>query len=128
MKSARIFLLLFTFFFAASVSFGQFNILKKAKEKVKERAERKVDEGMDKGLDKAEEEATKTDQENTNSFKNFNIKLMEIELSQINGLRQQRPKPRGQKRPGISLQEWLLEAIHEKIEREKEKYYTHTQV
>lgn len=53
------------------------------------------------------------------SFKNFNVKILESELETINDLREKRPKPRGAKRLGISLHDWIVEAIQEKIEREK---------
>ncbi len=56
------------------------------------------------------------------TFKNFNIRILESELQAINQLREKRPKARGQKRSGISLHDWIIEAIQEKTEREKKKF------
>jgi hypothetical protein len=81
-------------------------------------AEKKISEVINKGGS-----TTKTADVTDDAVKNFNIKLLESELAQINELRDQRPRPRGQKRPGISLHGWLLEAINEKIENETKKYY-----
>lgn len=58
------------------------------------------------------------------AFKNFNIRILENELERINQLRELRPKGRGQKRPGISLHDWIIEAIQEKLEKESRKYNT----
>lgn len=52
-------------------------------------------------------------------FKNFNVKILESELQTINELREKRPKARGAKRLGVSLHDWIVEAIQEKIERER---------
>lgn len=52
-------------------------------------------------------------------LKNFNIKILESEIKSINELREKRPRLRGQKRLGISLNDWIIEAIQEKIEYEK---------
>lgn len=52
------------------------------------------------------------------AFKNFNIKIVESQMAAINALREKRPKPVGQKSPGISLHNWLLEAITEKLDRD----------
>ncbi len=53
-------------------------------------------------------------------FKNFNIKILESELNSINELREKFPKPRG-KRIGISLHDWIIAAITEKINRDNRK-------
>lgn len=63
---------------------------------------------------------TKTVNEPVDTFKNFNIKLLISELSVINELRDRMPKPRG-KRIAISLHDWIISAIKEKIERDTEK-------
>ena len=44
------------------------------------------------------------------------------ELAQINELRALRPKPRSGKRLGVSIHDWIVEAIQEKIEREGRKF------
>lgn len=53
-------------------------------------------------------------------FKNFNVKILESELQTINELREKLPKPRG-KRLGISLHDWIIAAIQEKIVRDSKK-------
>lgn len=63
-----------------------------------------------------------TEPSDPDKLKNFNIKILESELQTINELRQKRPKARGQKRLGISLHDWLIEAIKDKIEKEKKKF------
>jgi hypothetical protein len=55
-------------------------------------------------------------------FKNFNVKILQSELQIINELREKRPKARGQKRLGISLHDWIIEAIQDKIESERKKF------
>lgn len=55
------------------------------------------------------------------AIKNFNIKLLQSTLETINDLREKRPRPVGQKSPGISLNAWILEAIEEKIKRERKE-------
>jgi hypothetical protein len=54
----------------------------------------------------------------TPTVKNFNVRIMSDRLKVVNGLRDQRPKNPLSPKPGISLQDWVLEAIEEKIKRE----------
>lgn len=58
----------------------------------------------------------------TDEVKNFNIKLLSSQLSEIDGLRAYRPRKPTSPKLGISLQDWILEAIEEKIKREKDRY------
>lgn len=57
-------------------------------------------------------------------LKGINIKLLTEEISTIKTLREKRPRlsRSGQKRLAISLHDWIVEAIQEKIEKEKKKY------
>lgn len=58
--------------------------------------------------------------DSTPVFKNFNIKILESELDAINALREKLPKLRG-KRSAISLHDWIVTAIQEKIVRDSRK-------
>jgi hypothetical protein len=55
-------------------------------------------------------------------IKNFNIKLPSTTLTVIDELRAKRPRKPTSPKLGISTQDWLLEAIQEKIQREQKKY------
>jgi hypothetical protein len=55
-------------------------------------------------------------------LKNFNIKLPATTLAQIDEVRAKRPRKPTSPKLGISTQDWLLEAIAEKLEREQRKY------
>ena len=55
-------------------------------------------------------------------LRNFNVKIFDEELARINELRALRPKPRSGKRLGVSIHDWIVEAIQEKIEREGRKF------
>lgn len=55
-------------------------------------------------------------------LKNFNIKLTADTLVSIDEVRAKRPRKPTSPKLGISTQDWLLEAITEKLEREQKKY------
>jgi len=55
-------------------------------------------------------------------LKNFNVKLPATMLTQIDEVRAQRPRKPTSPKLGISTQDWLLEAVTEKLEREQKKY------
>lgn len=55
-------------------------------------------------------------------IKNFNIKISSTTLAEIDGVRAKRPRKPTSPKLGISTQDWLLEAIAEKLERERKKY------
>ncbi len=50
------------------------------------------------------------------------VSLTSEEIDSIIWLRNQRPSPSRTKKIPISLHDWILEAVQEKIEREKKKY------
>jgi hypothetical protein len=54
--------------------------------------------------------------------KNFNIKITASTLESIDEVRAKRPRKPTSPKLGISTQDWLLEAIAEKLEREQKKY------
>lgn len=55
-------------------------------------------------------------------LKNFNIKVPAHTLASIDEVRAKRPRKPTSPKLGISTQDWLLEAIAEKLEREQKKY------
>ena len=55
-------------------------------------------------------------------IKNFNIKITADILVSIDEMRAKRPRKPTSPKLGISTQDWLLEAINEKLEREQRKY------
>ncbi|GAB3282807.1 hypothetical protein GCM10027347_59300 [Larkinella harenae] len=71
-----------------------------------------------KGGSTIQEAAPDTD----DAVKHFNVRLTAGTLKTIEGLRTKRPRRLGSRKPGISTHEWMIEAVLEKIEREKRKY------
>ena len=55
-------------------------------------------------------------------IKNFNIKIMSGQLATVDQLRAKRPRKPTSPKLAVSLQDWIIEAIEEKIEREKKRY------
>ncbi|RZK33171.1 MAG: hypothetical protein EOO61_15770 [Hymenobacter sp.] len=55
-------------------------------------------------------------------LKNFNIKIPADILVSIDEVRAKRPRKLTSPKLGISTQDWLLEAITEKLEREQKRY------
>lgn len=51
-------------------------------------------------------------------LKSIGLKLYASEIQKINELRAKRPKSRSGRKAGISLHDWVVEAVQEKIERE----------
>ena len=58
---------------------------------------------------------------NIDDFKSISVKLMAHEIELIKTLRAKRHAPRGKKIP-ISLHDWIVEAVQEKLDREHKKY------
>lgn len=79
--------------------------------------ERQISNIINKGSSTSKEKAFADDE-----IKGFTIQMYGRELNQINLLRDQRPKSRSGKKPGISINGWIVEAIQEKIQREKKEY------
>ena len=55
-------------------------------------------------------------------LKNFNIKITADTLANIDDVRAKRPRKPTSPKLGISTQDWILEAIAEKLQRERKKY------
>ena len=55
-------------------------------------------------------------------IKNFNIKITADVLGMIDDMRAKRPRKPTSPKLGVSTQDWLLEAIMEKLEREQKRY------
>ncbi len=53
-------------------------------------------------------------------IKSLTVRIMSDRLDVLNQLRDERPKSAFSKRPGVSLENWLMEAIEEKIERDQQ--------
>ena len=59
---------------------------------------------------------------NVNEIKQINIRLLTSEVNAIRELREKLPKSnRGGKRLSISLHDWIVEAVQEKIKRDVKK-------
>lgn len=78
--------------------------------------EKKVEAVINRGSSSLASEAPEV------TIKNFNIKLPSTTLTVIDELRAKRPRKLTSPKLGISTQDWLLEAIQEKIQREQKKY------
>jgi 3-hydroxyacyl-CoA dehydrogenase len=85
----------------------------KPSESVPESAINKI---IRKGAPPKQETMTAGDGQQT---KQINVKILVSEIAQITHLRKLRPVPRG-KRLAISMHDWIIEAIQEKIERDQE--------
>ena len=82
-----------------------------------EASERKMDEVISRGSTTVAARPGSEGEEPT--VKNFNVRIMSDRLNEVNELRDQRPKKPLSPKLGISLQDWVLEAIEEKIKREQ---------
>lgn len=80
--------------------------------------EKKIEEIINRGS------TTVGQTEPQNQIKNFNIKIMSSQLTEVDQLRAKRPRKPTSPKLGVSLQDWIIEAIEEKIQREKKKYNT----
>ena len=78
--------------------------------------EKKIDEIISRGS------TTIGQAEPQEQIKNFNIKIMSGQLAAVDELRAKRPRKPTSPKLAVSLQDWIIEAIEEKIEREKKKY------
>lgn len=82
--------------------------------------EKKIREVVNRGGSSVAESVS-TDE--AKGLKGMSIKLTDGETETIGKLRAARPRdPRSQKKIAISLRSWIIEAVHEKMEREKKKY------
>lgn len=70
---------------------------------------------------KATTESAVKDTSSENETKSIKLIMTADEMETIKQLRNKRPAPRSRKIP-ISVHDWVIEAIQEKIERESRKY------
>ena len=80
--------------------------------------EKRIDEIINRGSTTV----GKSQPQEPEQVKNFNIKIMSGQLATIDQLRAQRPRKPISPKLAVSLQDWIIEAIEEKVEREKKKY------
>lgn len=78
--------------------------------------EKKIEEIINRGS------STVSQAEPQEQIKNFNIKIMAGQLATVDQLRAKRPRKPTSTKLAVSLQDWILEAIEEKIQKEKKKY------
>lgn len=81
-------------------------------------SEKKIDEIINRGSSTV----NKPEQPKPDQIKNFNVKILSSSLAEIDQLRAKRPRKPTSPKLGISSHDWILEAIEEKIQREKKKY------
>src|ERR1044071_6738561 len=79
-------------------------------------SERKINEVLSRGLNSQKPAELQNDKE-----KNFSLSIMESQLRLIGQLCDKRPKKPG-RRIALSKQDWIMEAVQEKLERETKKY------
>lgn len=60
--------------------------------------------------------------EDDDTVKFFNLRLTSGVLNKITSFREKRPRKLASPKLGISTHDWILEAIEEKMQREKRKY------
>ena len=81
-------------------------------------SERKIRDFINKGGKPTSKQSSELSETPTKSIK---LILSREEMETIKKLRNMRPAPRGRKIP-ISVHDWVIEAIQEKIKREARKY------
>ncbi|TXI13185.1 MAG: hypothetical protein E6Q66_10460 [Pedobacter sp.] len=84
---------------------------------------KEIDEDKIKSIiNKGGSPASYTEEQNSSEIiKNFNVKMTEEDLKMVSILCKKRPSTLGRKL-SFTKQEWLLEAIREKIDREVKEY------
>lgn len=91
----------------------------------KKEAPAKVDEqekNIESIISRGSSTVVKTAPPEPERIKHFNLKIMADQLAVVAELRAQRPRKPMSPKLAISLHDWILEAIAEKIERERETY------
>lgn len=83
----------------------------------KKQSDKKIEEIISRGSSTV----GKTDSDRE-TVKTLGLKIMSGQLETIEQLRAKRPKKPYSPKLGVSLQEWISEAIEEKIQKEKKKY------
>jgi hypothetical protein len=81
--------------------------------------DKKIDEIINRGSSTI---AAAEPQQVPETIKNFNVKILSTQLAAIEELRAKRPRKPISPKLGVSLQDWMIEAIEEKIRRERKQY------
>ncbi|MFD2574612.1 hypothetical protein ACFSUS_28530 [Spirosoma soli] len=87
-----------------------------------ELASRGNEKEIEKIINRGSSTVSKAEPQKPDQVKNFNVKIMSSQLATIDQLRAKRPRKPTSPKLGVSLQDWIAEAIEEKVEREKKKY------
>ena len=85
----------------------------------KQPTEAEIEAVINKGSSTLKKDAQPIDDD---TVKFFNLRLTQGVLTKIEGLRAKRPRKLASPKLGISTHDWILEAIEEKMAREKRKY------
>jgi translation initiation factor 2B subunit (eIF-2B alpha/beta/delta family) len=85
----------------------------------KQVSEKKIQEFINQGGSATAK--NRTAQEGAETTKSIKLIMTATEMAAVKQLRDKRPKSRSRKIP-ISVHDWVIEAIQEKIEREQKKY------
>lgn len=81
-------------------------------------AEKKIQEFINRG---GKPTSRGEEAEESGGTKSIKLVMTSKEMSDVKAVRDKRPKPRGRKIP-ISIHDWVIEAIQEKLEREQKKF------
>lgn len=84
-------------------------------------SEKEIDAIINKG-GKTTVESKEKPKVSSSSTKSIKLVMTTDEMETIKELRDQRPAPNRSRRLAISVHDWVIEAIQEKIERERRKY------
>lgn len=89
---------------------------------VEQQTTRDQEKKIDQIINRGSSTVVKAEPSELKQIKNFNIKIMSSQLAEVDQLRAKRPRKPTSPKLAISLQDWILEAIEEKIQKEKKKY------
>lgn len=85
-------------------------------------SEEEIDAIINKGGKTTVESESKKKPRISTTTKSIKLVMTTDEMETIKELRDQRPAPNRSRRLAISVHDWVIEAIQEKIERERRKY------
>lgn len=84
-------------------------------------SEADIEAVINKGGKPTTEATAPTETEGNDAPKHVNTRLTIGIIRQIDALREKRPRKPGSPKLGISLQDWILEAVLEKLDREEKR-------
>ncbi|RYY78742.1 MAG: hypothetical protein EOO69_09440 [Moraxellaceae bacterium] len=85
------------------------------------KSEAELDAFVNRGGQPAPSPASQAEKVNPDTIRHVNTRLTEGLIQQIDELRAKRPRKMGSPKLGISLRDWIVEAVEEKIVRDKRK-------